>query len=290
MNIAEAIQRIEPLNIENDALSDQLKAAINERVKTIQASGTAEEIAATSASLKKIEDKFVDAKTASNALQVEKDLVAKIDAALSANNLYPPKKGNAYALISSALKDNKISKANAQPRITSLNQKLLSVAQNRLKTDDLDTATKLSALIKRLNVDNKGIVQLNKAIASRKAEINKANAAASQETQKQEAEKVVIKPEPPKIVPAKIISRDAPRYPTRAIKTQTEGWVEISFSIDTKGKPFDLQVISSEPEGMFEKAALKSVGKWRFSPARNQNTGLPVVSRVSSTKVRFTLN
>ena len=289
LTIAEAIQKLEPLNIENDKLNDQLKAAISERVKTVQESGTAEEIAATSASLKKIEDKFDGAKSASNALQAEKELIAKIDASLAANNLYPPKKNNAYSLISNALKGNKISQVNAQTRITNLNEKLLAVAKNQLKEDDFETATKLSALIKRLNVDNQDIVELNKAIAARKAEVAEATA-----KEKVEAEKVAIEeaavPEPPKIVPAKIVSREAPRYPSRAVKNQIEGWVEISFSIDTKGLPFDLKVLSSEPEGIFDKAALKSVQKWRFSPARNQNTGLPVESRIASTKVRFALN
>ena len=289
LTIAEAIQKLEPLNIENDKLNDQLKAAISERVKTVQESGTAEEIAATSASLKKIEDKFDGAKSASNALQAEKELIAKIDASLAANNLYPPKKNNAYSLISNALKGNKISQVNAQTRITNLNEKLLAVAKNQLKEDDFETATKLSALIKRLNVDNQDIVELNKAIAARKAEVAEATA-----KEKVEAEKVAIEeaavPEPPKIVPAKIVSREAPRYPSRAVKNQIEGWVEISFSIDTKGLPFDLKVLSSEPEGIFDKAALKSVQKWRFSPARNQNTGLPVESHIASTKVRFALN
>lgn len=290
LTISEAIQKLEPLNIENDKLNDQLKTAISQRVKTVQASGTAEEIAATSASLKKIEDKFAGAKSASNALQNEKQLVAKIDASLASNNLYPPKKNNAYSLISNALKGNKISKANAEPRITDLNEKLLSVAQNQLKEDDFESATKLSALIKRLNVDNEGIVELNKAIAARIAKVAKETT----EKEKQDAEKVAEQaaavPEPPKIVPAKIISRDAPRYPGRAIKSQTEGWVEVSFSIDTKGIPYNLKVLNSEPKGIFEKAALKSVEKWRFSPARNQNTGLAVESHISSTKVRFTLN
>ena len=289
LTIAEAIQKLEPLNIENDKLNDQLKAAISEHVKTVQESGTAEEIAATSASLKKIEDKFDGAKSASNALQAEKELIAKIDASLAANNLYPPKKNNAYSLISNALKGNKISQVNAQTRITNLNEKLLAVAKNQLKEDDFETATKLSALIKRLNVDNQDIVELNKAIAARKAEVAEATA-----KEKAEAEKVAIEeaavPEPPKIVPAKIVSREAPRYPSRAVKNQIEGWVEISFSIDTKGLPFDLKVLSSEPEGIFDKAALKSVQKWRFSPARNQNTGLPVESHIASTKVRFALN
>lgn len=288
LTIAEALQKLEPLNIENDKLNDELKASIAERVKTVQASGTAEEIAATSATLQKIEDRFAGAKSASNALQNEKALVAKIDAALNANNLYPPKKGNAYGLISSALKGNKISKANAEPRIATLNEKLLAVAQNRLKEDDFDTASKLSALIKRTHSDNQEILELNKAIAARKAQLSK-ETAEKEEAKEAEVVEVEAKPEPPKIIPAKIISRNPPRYPSRAVNAQIEGYVTVSFSINTQGIPYNIQIIESEPKGVFDKAATKSVSKWRFSPARNQKTGLPVESKISSTKVQFKL-
>ena len=91
-------------------------------------------------------------------------------------------------------------------------------------------------------------------------------------------------------IPAKIISREAPRYPSRALKSGTQGWVQVRFVIDTKGIPTDVTVVTSEPEGTFDSSAVKSVKKWRFSPARNQSTGLPVVSSSISTKVQFRLD
>jgi protein TonB len=103
------------------------------------------------------------------------------------------------------------------------------------------------------------------------------------------AVKEVIAPPPPKIIPAKIISREPPRYPGRALKNDVEGWVGLRFKIDTQGVPFAIEVESAEPLGIFDAAAIKSVKKWRFSPARNQDTGLPVQSTYISTKVQFRL-
>jgi protein TonB len=99
-----------------------------------------------------------------------------------------------------------------------------------------------------------------------------------------------VKPEPQKIIPAKIISREAPRYPSRALKNSIQGWVQVRFFIDTDGRPADVSVIASEPGDTFDDAATKSVKKWRFSPARNQTTGLAVRSTSISTKVQFRLD
>jgi len=52
--------------------------------------------------------------------------------------------------------------------------------------------------------------------------------------------------------------------------------------------PQNVSVEDSQPKGVFEQAALKSIKKWFFSPARNQETGDPVVSQPITTTVQFT--
>ncbi len=283
----DALRAIEPLNLENDKLGDELGKAITAHVKKVQESGSAEDIAKTTAVLERLDSDVEGSKTATEALKAEQVLIGKIDSALEQGNLIPPQKGNAYSLVSEALKGNKISKANSEPRVKDLSTQLLALANTSFTEDNLEETAKLSALVKRLNVDRKGLSDLNKKVKARQEEIAAAKAADEQT----EPEPVVeAEPEPPKIIPAKVISRAPPRYPSRALKNGTEGWVQVMFYVDTDGMPVEVSVRESEPTGTFDSAAIKSVKKWRFSPARNQQTGLAVKSTPITTKVQFRLN
>jgi len=283
LKVINVLQRIEPLNLQNDALLGGLEKAIDLHVKKVQASGTSEEVAQTSAVLEKIGDTFAGSQSASEALKNEQALLVKIDQALDQNILAPPAKGNAYSLVSNALKANTISKANISPRVKALSAKLLTIAETSVTENKLEDAEKLAALIKRLNVDRVGLAALNKKVE----EVKQAALAVTEETPAV-VEEVV--PEPPKIIPAKIISRSPPRYPNKALNKGQEGWVEVRFVIDIRGEPIQIEVVNAEPKNAFENAALKAVRKWRFSPARNEETGLPVQSSAISTKVQFKLD
>jgi len=286
----EALRAIEPLNLENDALTENLGKAISAHVKDIQENGTAEDIAKTTAVLERLGDGQAGASSAAAALKAEQVLIGKIDAALAQGNLTPPSKGNAYSLVSEALKANKISKSNSEPRVKSLSASLLAKANDAFAAENEEETSKYSALVKRLNVDRKGLNELTTKIKAKQAEKAAALAAESDAAEAAAAAVEEAKPEPPKIIPAKIISREAPRYPSRALKNNVEGWVQVRFFIDTDGKPVDVNVVQSEPSQTFDDAAVKSVKKWRFSPARNQATGLPVRSTSISTKVQFRLD
>ncbi len=289
-----ALRRIEPLNLENDQLAEDLSKAVAAHVKQVQATGTKEEVDATAAVVAKLGEISGD-NSASKALQAEKALLDKIDSAIASGNLVPPKKGNAYQLVSSALKDSKISRANSDPRVELLSGKLLALANTNLNESNLEEAVKISALLKRIQLKGgeEALAELNAGIKSKRAEIAAANEKAEAEAaapEPQVAKVEEVKPEPPKIIPAKIISRSPPRYPSRALKKGTEGWVKVRFGITKEGVPVDIEVLESEPAKVFDNAAIKSVKKWRFSPARNQRTGMPVESDNISTKVQFRLS
>jgi TonB family protein len=284
----EALRAIEPLNLANDQLTDQLGESITAHVKDIQENGSAEDIAKTTAVLERLGDEQAGASSAASALRAEQALIGKIDEALESGNLTPPAKGNAYSLVSEALKANKISKSNSEPRVKALSAGLLALANTAFDADKSEDTSKYTALIKRLNVDREGLNELNAKVKAKQV----AATALAAKTSAEAAAPVVeeAKPEPQKIIPAKIISREAPRYPSRALKNSTEGWVQVRFFIDTNGRPTDVSIVESEPNDTFDDAALKSVKKWRFSPARNQTTGLAVRSTSISTKVQFRLN
>lgn len=291
LSTLEALRTIEPLNPKNEEMAKELAKTITASVKKDQASGSADNFAKNAAVLERLSSNEEGAQSVAEALKAEQALITKIDAAIAAGNIAPPQKGNAFTLVSNALKGKKISKTNSQPRVEALSAQLLAAANEALDVDDFEAVSKYSALVKRLNVDRKGLATLN---ANAKAKKETIAATAKSEAEKAEAEKLLAeaeaKPEPVKIIPAKIISREAPRYPSRALKTNTEGWVQVSFTINTKGIPSNVSVVESEPKGIFDSAAVKSVKKWRFSPARNQSTGLPVESTAIQTKVQFRLD
>ncbi len=283
-----AIQVIEPLDTSSYELREELELAINAHVNELKRSGTAQEIDQTAAVLANIGPESKTSQTAAAALRNEKVLLENIDRALAQNNLIPPTTGNAYAIVSEALQKNTISNVNFSPRINTLSEKLIASANSAIKEDNLEDAEKLTALVKRLDVDPQKFALLSTAIEERKTAI-------AAEVSKATAEKVAIvkeitKPVSVKIIPAKVISRNPPRYPTRALERNLEGWVSISFTIDTDGVPKDITIIDSEPSNIFDNAAITSVETWRFSPAMNEATKQPVESSIDATKLQFKID
>lgn len=58
--------------------------------------------------------------------------------------------------------------------------------------------------------------------------------------------------------------RVPPKYPARAASRHIEGWVKVEFTIQTDGSVDDTVVVGSEPENIFDDAALTAIGKWKF--------------------------
>ena len=73
--------------------------------------------------------------------------------------------------------------------------------------------------------------------------------------------------------PAAGIDRDSlplvrvpPDYPPAAVRTGTEGWVQVQFTVAASGGVRDAFVVASEPGTIFDDAALKAVARWRYNP------------------------
>lgn len=63
--------------------------------------------------------------------------------------------------------------------------------------------------------------------------------------------------------------RTTANYPSRALARGIEGFVELSFTVDRFGNVADPIVLNAVPEGIFERAALQSIERWKYSPAMN---------------------
>lgn len=77
-----------------------------------------------------------------------------------------------------------------------------------------------------------------------------------------------------------------PQYPQRALERGVSGWVELEFTVAADGTTRDVQVRGAEPIGVFERAALDAVARWRYEPQRID--GAAVDQRVAS-RLRFEL-
>lgn len=69
--------------------------------------------------------------------------------------------------------------------------------------------------------------------------------------------------------------RTTPTYPQRALSRGLEGFVELSFTVNPQGYVEDPMVLHAEPEGIFERAALNSIRRWRYAPAVKNGEPVP---------------
>jgi protein TonB len=64
----------------------------------------------------------------------------------------------------------------------------------------------------------------------------------------------------------KPIKRVEPEYPIDAVRSGTQGFVELEFTVDANGKVTSVSVVNARPSRTFEKAAVSAVKQWQFAP------------------------
>lgn len=62
------------------------------------------------------------------------------------------------------------------------------------------------------------------------------------------------------------IVKVAPIYPDRALEEGIEGHVLLEFAVTETGAVRDAVVLEANPSGVFERAALNAVGKFKYKP------------------------
>lgn len=82
------------------------------------------------------------------------------------------------------------------------------------------------------------------------------------------------------------LSNPAPRYPLEARRNGWEGTVLIKAYINKEGYPENIEIERSSGHLTLDETALKTVGKWKFSPAR---IGKTPVESTAHLPVRFVL-
>lgn len=73
--------------------------------------------------------------------------------------------------------------------------------------------------------------------------------------------------------------RVEPRYPSRAMKQGAQGWVKMSFTIDTLGRPIDIKIMDAKPRRLFNKSAVKALRKWKYQPKLEEGKAIMQVNQ-----------
>lgn len=88
-------------------------------------------------------------------------------------------------------------------------------------------------------------------------------------------------------VPPKPITRGAFKYPPAAKKNGVKGYVVLSVLVETDGSVNQVQVLESNPSGIFDAAALQGIRAWHFEPAKYKGDTVRVWAKQ---KIRFDLS
>jgi len=83
-------------------------------------------------------------------------------------------------------------------------------------------------------------------------------------------------------------SRAKPSYPREAKNAQVEGTVFLQYDINTRGIPVNIHILESQPEGIFDQAAIKAVKKWRY--AKKYSDGAAISTLDFRNRINFRLD
>ncbi len=78
-----------------------------------------------------------------------------------------------------------------------------------------------------------------------------------------------------------VLSQVPPRYPQRALRRRQQGRVVVEFTITEVGsiKPGSVVVVKSTPPGVFDKAVLRAIQRWRFKTRVENGQPVPFKAR-----------
>lgn len=62
------------------------------------------------------------------------------------------------------------------------------------------------------------------------------------------------------------LSTARPQMPEWACKQKLNGWVEAIFTVMPNGRVQDVKIVDADPRGVFEAAAVESIGNWIYQP------------------------
>jgi protein TonB len=88
-------------------------------------------------------------------------------------------------------------------------------------------------------------------------------------------------------IPPKPVTRGTFKYPPVAKKNGVKGYVVLSVLVEKDGSVNQVQVLESNPSGIFDAAAMQGMRAWHFEPAKYKGDTVKVWAKQ---KIRFDLS
>jgi len=123
---------------------------------------------------------------------------------------------------------------------------LLGIAQTQIDNSELEAAEALLDAAAELDGEAEGLAETRAVLEDAFVEARSNRVVSTREL-------VSVKTVPP-------------RYPRRASDRAITGWVIVEFTVTTDGNTGEVEVRQSEPERIFNKAAIDAVQQWAFEP------------------------
>lgn len=214
------------------------------------------------------------------------DVLSRAVDRFESGNLISPDSDNARYYYSVVLDSEPNNRAAVQG-LKAVAAALVVRARNALDAGQFDEAEALLGEARALDPGNEELAvssrALNEARAPAPAPVESAAAAtpepepetaavtlASETPPAQEAgETTAAETQEPEIVGISALKRTryvAPRYPRAAERRNTSGWVDVVFTVTLDGSVRKVEVRDSEPEEIFDSAAVRAVERWEFEP------------------------
>ena len=86
--------------------------------------------------------------------------------------------------------------------------------------------------------------------------------------------------------PPQLLSGSAPMYPAKLKSEGVGGLVIVAYDVSAEGTVGNLRIVSSEPPGQFDAAALRAVASWQFKPQIRDGLAEPVLGLTSKLEFR----
>lgn len=78
-----------------------------------------------------------------------------------------------------------------------------------------------------------------------------------------------------------------PKYPKSMLTRRVEGWVQLNYVVNPDGTTGEIEVVDSSVDGVFDKASVEAVKKFRYKPA--QWNGFPATDIVLGRRITFAI-
>jgi TonB family protein len=69
-------------------------------------------------------------------------------------------------------------------------------------------------------------------------------------------------------------------YPPRALQNNTEGWVEIGYTVGADGSVSNIKILNATPPRTFEASATRAVSRLRYQPVIQGGKAISVSTQV----------